>query len=400
MREGWIETTLGEIADVIGGGTPSTSVPEYWGNEFIWLTPTEIVAIDGKTVHDSIRKLSREGLANSGAQILPRGSVILTSRASVGYVAISECELSTNQGFQSLVPKEKVLAYFLMYWIQNNRNEFESRAAGSTFKEISKTNVKSIKLYLPPIPEQKRIVDLISTIDSYIEALEQQAESARKSRSAVLHEMLSAGGDGWVNTTLGKVSSCAGGSAFPLRHQGNNEGIPFIKVSDMNLPGNELIIHFASNYISEEIAARLKARIWPKDTVIFPKVGAALLTNKRRILSVPTIFDNNIMGLVCSDQLNPNFLFYFMQTIDMNDYVQNGALPSISNEIVKAIDIPLPPLHEQERIINIISSLDDGIAATENLISETKQLRTGLLSDLLSGDHEIPESYDKVMVST
>lgn len=191
MSKEWTETTLGEIAEVIGGGTPSTNVPEYWGDDVIWLTPTEIVAIDGKTVRDSIRKLSHEGLANSGAQLLPKGSVILTSRASIGFVAISECELSTNQGFQSLVPGEKVLAHFLMYWIQNNRNEFVSRAAGSTFKEISKTNVKSIKINLPPLPEQKRIVDLISSIDHGISATERLITVTKQLRSGLLSNLLS-----------------------------------------------------------------------------------------------------------------------------------------------------------------------------------------------------------------
>jgi type I restriction enzyme S subunit len=205
--EGWTETTLGEIAEVIGGGTPSTNVPMYWGNDVVWLTPTEIVAIDGKTVSDSVRKLTHEGLANSGAQILPKGSVILTSRASVGFVAISECELSTNQGFQSLVPKEKVLAYFLMYWIQNNRNEFESRAAGSTFKEISKTNVKSIKLNLPPLTEQKRIVDLISSMDDEISATEKLKYEAKQLRSGLLSDLLS--GEHEIPESYDKVMGAA-----------------------------------------------------------------------------------------------------------------------------------------------------------------------------------------------
>jgi type I restriction enzyme S subunit len=121
MRKDWIETTLGDVASVIGGGTPSTTIPEFWNGEVIWLTPTEVVAKDGQTVGDSVRKLTQSGLKNSGAQVLPAGSVILTSRASVGFAAISECDLATNQGFQSLVPGDEVLAKFLMFWIQNNR---------------------------------------------------------------------------------------------------------------------------------------------------------------------------------------------------------------------------------------------------------------------------------------
>jgi type I restriction enzyme S subunit len=186
----WTETTLGEVSDVVGGGTPSTSVPEFWEGSIVWLTPTEITSQDGKYVSDSIRKISESGFKNSGAQLLPKGSVILTSRASVGFVAISAIELCTNQGFQSLVPGNSVVAEFLMFWIQQNRNEFESRSAGSTFKEISKSNVKSIKICLPPLPEQKRIIEIISTMDEVEGKTEIAISDAMKLRSGLLTDLL------------------------------------------------------------------------------------------------------------------------------------------------------------------------------------------------------------------
>lgn len=200
MRKGWTEATLGDVADVIGGGTPSTTVPEYWGGEVVWLTPTEVVPRDGQVILDSERRITKEGLKNSGAQLLPAGSVVLTSRASVGFVGISGVELCTNQGFQSLVPGDTVLAKFLMYWIQSNRVEFESRAAGSTFKEISRSNVKSIRIHLPPMNEQMRMVDLVSSVDAYISLLssspgatnanEGVTEKARTLRTSLLHELV------------------------------------------------------------------------------------------------------------------------------------------------------------------------------------------------------------------
>ncbi len=189
--DGWVETTLGEVADVVGGGTPSTTVPKYWDGVIIWLTPTEVVAKDGKRIGDSIRKLTDVGLRNSGAQLLPANSVILTSRASVGFAAISECPLATNQGFQSLVPNSSSNAEFLMFWIQNNRAEFDSRAAGTTFKEISKTNVKSIKLLLPPLVEQRQIVEIVSSMDDSIQASEQTIVEAKNLRSGLLSDLLS-----------------------------------------------------------------------------------------------------------------------------------------------------------------------------------------------------------------
>lgn len=203
----WLETTLGEISEVIGGGTPSTSVPEYWEGEIVWLTPTEITSQDGEFVSNSNRKISELGLKNSGAQMLPKGSVILTSRASVGFVAISAIELCTNQGFQSLVPNDSVLAEFLMFWIQQNRSEFESRSAGSTFKEISKSNVKSIKLSLPPLSEQRRVVEVISTIDEVKGKTEIAINEAKRLRSGLLSDLLS--GEHEIPASYDKVIGAA-----------------------------------------------------------------------------------------------------------------------------------------------------------------------------------------------
>jgi len=187
----WTETTIGDVADVIGGGTPSTTKPEFWGGEIVWLTPTEVVPQDGQLILDSKRRITKEGLRNSGAQLLPVGSVILTSRASVGFVGISGVELCTNQGFQSLVPGDSVLARFLMYWIQSNRVEFESRAAGSTFKEISRSNVKSIKIRLPSLRVQQQIVEVVSSVDEMIQSTEQAAANAKSLRSGLLSDLLS-----------------------------------------------------------------------------------------------------------------------------------------------------------------------------------------------------------------
>jgi type I restriction enzyme, S subunit len=203
----WVEKSLGEIAEVIGGGTPSTTIGEYWEGDIVWLTPTEISSQDGKVVSDSIRKITDLGFKNSGAQMLPKDSVILTSRASVGFVALAGKELCTNQGFQSLIPKPSVLSKFLMFWIQLNRPEFESRSAGSTFKEISKSNVKSIKLELPPLPEQKRIIEIVNTLDEVVSQTELTTSKAQNLRSGLLSDLLS--GEHEIPVTYDKVMGAA-----------------------------------------------------------------------------------------------------------------------------------------------------------------------------------------------
>jgi type I restriction enzyme S subunit len=155
----WKRVQLGDLGDVTGGSTPSTTRPEYWDGDIPWLTPSEATVVDGLYVSQSARTISREGLASCAAKLLPAYSVLMTSRATIGEVVINSVPMATNQGFINLVcDEEKVVPEFMAYWIIRNRHRFEERAHGSTFKEISKSSFKSIGMYLPPIVEQRGIV--------------------------------------------------------------------------------------------------------------------------------------------------------------------------------------------------------------------------------------------------
>ena len=187
----WQATTLGEVADVVSGGTPRTKVPEYWSGDIVWVTPTEIVAQEGGTIVDSERKITQQGLEQSSAKMLPVGAVLLTSRATIGAVALAGVPLATNQGFASLVCGEQLLPRFAMYWCQANTHELLSRAGGNTFLEVSRKKVAAIPIVLPPVEEQGRIVEVVGSMDEQIAALEAQAEAVRTVRAGVLAELLS-----------------------------------------------------------------------------------------------------------------------------------------------------------------------------------------------------------------
>ncbi|MBB5326111.1 type I restriction enzyme S subunit [Anoxybacillus tepidamans] len=189
----------------------------------------------------------------------------------------------------------------------------------------------------------------------------------------------------WKNCLLGEVVEYANGSSFPNEFQGKKNGkYDFYKVSDMNNPKNSVFMIEAENTVDDEAVAELKAKIHPKDTVIFPKVGAALLTNKRRILSKPSLFDNNIMGLKAKKSILPKYLYYFMYTIDFGKFVQSGAVPSINKTIVDNLSIKLPPLFEQRKIAAILSSVDEAIEKTEVIIEQTEKVKKGLMQQLLT----------------
>ena len=170
LPKGWRKVKLGEIVNVSGGGTPSTSNPKYWGGNIAWLTPAEVVALNGNRFIDKTeRYITEEGLKNSSAKVMPANSLLLTSRATIGEVVINKIPMATNQGFINIEPKEVDLM-FLFYWLKNNRKFLNQMAIGSTFNELSKSVFKKIDILLPEdINEQKRIAEILSAFDDKIE---------------------------------------------------------------------------------------------------------------------------------------------------------------------------------------------------------------------------------------
>lgn len=163
----------------------------------------------------------------------------------------------------------------------------------------------------------------------------------------------------WIEVSLGELTSFASGYSFAPSEQGISAGeFPFYKVSDMNRSGNETSMSDAENWIDQAGLSRLRAKLWPAGTVIFPKVGAALLTEKRRILSRPACFDNNVMGLVPSERLVPEFLLAVMQQVKLADVAQHGAVPSVNQGHLSGIKVLLPPLAVQRCIVDLLSHFD------------------------------------------
>jgi len=404
MRDGWVETSLGEIAEVIGGGTPSTTIPEYWDGDIVWLTPTEITSQDGKVVVDSIRKITDLGFKNSGAQMLPRDSVILTSRASVGYVALAGQELCTNQGFQSLVPKHSVLAKFLMFWIQQNRFEFESRSAGSTFKEISKSNVKSIKMELPPLPEQRRIVDLISSIDSYLGSLRSALAKSISARKSALESQL----DSFNKTSpifrleelcaTGKSAIVDGPFGANLKREDYlEEGVPVLKIQNIK---QDCIVIKKMDFVSENKYQDLRRHSFQKGDIVMTKLGDPL--------GLSAIVREIDKGLIVADlvrirpdKIDVEFLCMQLNSAKIQNYInrmQKGSTrPRVNLGMIREMPIAVPSEREINDFVNIFGAWSQQNRILEETIHSTEQLRSSVLSDLLSGKHEIPANYDNII---
>ena len=186
----WEVKRLGELAQIVSGGTPKTSVEAYWGGAIRWCTPTDITKCSEKYLIETGRTISAEGLANCSAQLLPIGTLLLCSRATIGEIRIAGCEICTNQGFKSLICNKGVSNEFLYYKLLTMKPEMVERAIGSTFLEISKKDTAALEIRIPNISEQTAIATVLSDMDTEIAALEARRDKTKLLKQGMMQELL------------------------------------------------------------------------------------------------------------------------------------------------------------------------------------------------------------------
>ena len=165
----WKKLKISECAEIICGGTPSTSKMEYWDGNIPWITPKDLSNYNSMYISKGNRNISELGLKNSSAKLLPKNTILLTTRAPIGYIAIAKNELSTNQGFKSLIMKDGNIPEFFYYLLKYNMDSIKNLGNGTTFMEVNSTSLKKLELNIPPLEEQKKIASILSSLDDKIE---------------------------------------------------------------------------------------------------------------------------------------------------------------------------------------------------------------------------------------
>ncbi|MBS4060373.1 MAG: restriction endonuclease subunit S [Bacteroidetes bacterium] len=186
----WAVKRLGDIAEIVSGGTPSTRIREYWDGDIDWCTPTDITGTEGKYLFHTEKRITEEGLKKSSANLLPKGTLLLCSRATIGEVRIATKTVCTNQGFKSLICSDQVYNEFLYYVILTLKPKLLEKGIGSTFLEISKKDTASVEIDLPPFEEQTAIAEILSEMDAEIAALDAKLSKARRVKEGMMQELL------------------------------------------------------------------------------------------------------------------------------------------------------------------------------------------------------------------
>ncbi|HRO09679.1 MAG TPA: restriction endonuclease subunit S [Saprospiraceae bacterium] len=384
----WEKIRIDEIGIITSGGTPSTGNPAYWNGEIGWITPKDLSKYEFRFIKNGERNISEEGLKNSSVRIVKDGSVLLSSRAPIGYLAIAENELTTNQGFKNITPNEKCDSVFLFYCLKNNVEYLKSLGIGATYPELSASRLKEVKLSIPPLPTQQRIASILSAYDDLIEnnlkrikLLEEKAFASYK--LIVKSEKL-------IEGKVGDLADVKSGYAFKSRDW-SDEGFPVIKIKNI---GNNDIDLTDCSFIPESIAeAASKFKLNAGDLLI-AMTGATVGKIGMMPKTETSFYLNQRVGIFKPKVKNAElFLFCFFNEPTAKNAVESlasgAAQPNISGGQLESIKMYYPKLE-------IVTEFGDSIKSHFELIWNLKEQNTKLreardilLPKLMNGQIEV-----------
>jgi type I restriction enzyme S subunit len=385
----WPIVPLKECARIVGGATPKSEVEDYWNGDIPWTTPKDISDLDGKFLNDTPRKITALGLRNCSSELLPPNSVLFSSRAPIGHVAINTVPMATNQGFKSMVPGPKLDASFLYWWLKCHRSQLERLGNGATFKEVSKAVVERIEIPLPPLVEQKRIAAILDQADDLRRKRQRALDRLGQLGQATFIEMF---GDpatnpmGWLRVSLMDCCAqlddirCGPFGTQLLREEFRETGVPLWGIKQVNR-GFSILTH---EYVTPNKARELSNYDIVEDDIVMTRKGTI-----GNCAVYPKGFPSGIMHSdllrVRLDQAKaaPQFVadqLHFSRDIQRQiELISGGAImQGINVGKLKKIKILLPPLALQVKYAKRMTAVGIQISFMKKWLHSAEALFTSL----------------------
>ena len=404
----WEAKKISETCRVTQGGTPDTKISDFWGGEVQWLTPAEMGKSDSKYITKTVRSITKNGLANCSSELLPLNSVIISTRAPIGHIAINHAPMAINQGCRGLVPNSRFDFNFIYYSLEISKSQLNDLGSGNTFKELSGNVLKGFIFGVPQLAEQQKIADCLSSLDALIAAQSDKLDALKNHKKGLMQQLFPR-----EDETFPRLR-------FPeFRDAGEWEEIKFIDVADKKIKWSFIGGPFGSNlkssdyvdqgiriiqlqnigdaeflddykiYTTEEKADELlSCNIFPGD-IILSKMGDPV----GRACIVPKNCDRYLM---CSDGIRlvvnehlfcKYFIYLLINSFHFRELVEKTATGSTRKRIgldgLKNLPIFVPKLKdEQQKIADCLSSLDALIAAHAEKLDALKTHKKGLMQQL------------------
>lgn len=378
----WRTVKLGEVCTIVSGTTPKSNVKEYWNGEYNWVTPAEL---DDDTIYvnETQRKITQMGIKSASLKPFPAGTVILSSRAPIGKVAIAGTEMYCNQGFKNLICSNIIHNKYLFWFLKCHKDYLNSLGKGATFKEISKKIVEQISVPLPAKGKQYKIAYVLDATSDLLSLRKQRLAELNKLIQSVFYEMfdrLSRNSKGWEIKTLSEICSLITDGTHQTPTYSDSG---YIFLSSKNVTSGK-IDWVNTKFIPEWLHDKLYEHIKPqRNDVLLAKNGT---TGVAALVDRDCVFDIYVsLALLrpktCVDPI------YFLHAINspaskrqFNEGLKGIGVPNLHLSVIKGVKILVPPLFLQTRFAAVVQKIEEQKAIVQRSIDETQSLFDSLMS--------------------
>ena len=405
----WLKYKLSEIGTIVGGATPSTNVEAYYNGNIPWLTPKDLSDFQYRYIEKGKRNITKPGLNSCSAQFLPAGSVLFSSRAPIGYIAIAKNPIVTNQGFKSIIPdKEKVDSLFLYYLLKYKKNDIEALGSGTTFKEVSGFTMKNVEVFIPSLKVQQQIAGVLGALDDKIELnrrinenLEQQAQALFKSwfvdfepfkGGKFVDSELGMIPEGWKVKKLGELCD-----SISVTHPCKEGQLIFLNTGDIE---NGFVLNHKYMNI-KDMPGQAKKSIQEND-ILYSEIRP--INRHFAFVNFPAqeyIVSTKLMVLRANDNISSIRLYQYLTSEDVINALQHeaesrsGTFPQIRFENIKSLKILIGSDNVEKQYTKYIGNIYKMIFQYRKEIMRLAQLRDTLLPRLMSGELAITDMDDR-----
>ena len=375
MKRNWEYKKLGDVCTVLGGSTPKTNIPEYWGGENYWVTPAELTG--EKYIESTERTITDEAVAKTNLTLLPVGTVLLSSRAPIGKVCITRSPMYCNQGFKNIVCSKCLYNEYVYWWLKGKTDYLNSLGVGATFKEISKRTVEQIVIPIPPLSEQSRIVAELDLLTGIIDKQNAQLKELDNLDQAIFYDMF---GDpienpkGWEIKKLGEVCDVRDGTHDSPDYV--EHGYPL--VTSKNVVDGTISFENV-NYVNEADFISISKRSKVDDgDIIMPMIGTIgkpVIVCKTREFAIKNVAlikfyeDSSVLNVFIRAIISSDSFDAYMKTKN-----KGGTQKFIALGDIRKLSVPVPPLALQQSFAEKIQSIEKQKETIRASIADTQKL--------------------------
>lgn len=384
---------LGDICKVVSGSTPKREIVEYWGGAIPWVTPKEISRLPSRFLWESAEKITEPGFRSCSTAMLPVGSLLLSSRAPIGLLAINKIPVCTNQGFKSLIPSKEVNVEYLYYVLKANVSSLQARGNGATFKELAKPAVENFEIPLPTLNDQIRIAHLLGKVEGLIAQRKQHLKQLDDLLKSVFLEMF---GDpvrneqGWDKPELKAFGKISTGNTPPRNDPANYDGdfIEWIKTD--NITGDAVVVTPSTEHLSE-VGAK-KARTVTNGALLVACIAGSIESIGRSALTDRKVsFNQQINAIQPGKDVNPLYLYGLFKLC--RAYVQSHATKGMKKILTKGdfekITMIKPPFEIQIRFAVIVEKIEGLKSRYQKSLTDLETLYGALSQQAFKGELDL-----------